>query len=819
MRPYNFAALLSVLIAVGLLTHLGPIIGLGDGSEFWARVGLPPDLVFSYVLALIFLLCVYAILQIGRRKGAGSAQRTDKRTALSDIELAFTWLTDRQPALIRKHGWSRLAVVIIIFGLIFAIFTSKYAGGFVFKYPIDQLWHQGFVDYDATWRTPFLSVPANVLNHFDIRLPLNSRLLPVLGLSELFPQDLRVPVSYGLLFVGMMVLFWFIGATFGLRPVSRAIFAGLVALMATIPVGIDTIFWLFPPNFFTTQFLLATWWGEAPLLALATVVAFYWIGEHRAVINNVVVGCAFVIGCFLAVVGYPVGGFFFVPIIAIYCAVFLLTSETRTEWLWKGIIGAAVAAIMLACKVPQFFINLYGYTFGSYFFDSVRAPTEGIIHDTFMVGIRGFDLRGLLVFFVAMLTAIVMAIRGPRPLRRFSLAALACELVVVLASWVNAFSFRAPLLFAYAEVAHSPLWGSFFVLVGMAVAVAIDRRIALLPAFGWKRSAQPIQWLVAHRRMAYLCCLVGILLAYLVAAPRPMILPYPPVKTAPLHMLEQELALAPGMPFRGRVATIFAREGDVPFYVIAMQYQELLGSDFYTNLLPLGIPMLNENAHWTSPITFAFLYRFFARAGDTFIRNFFWLDRFDAKIARLMGVRMVVADTELTDGIVMYERRVGDRTLRIYRLDNVNIGQYSPTRIIRVTDAAAAIDKINAEGFDPQKDAVVEERVPLDLVPAQSVSIVAESGPRLDVRATSNGRSLVVLPFEYSHCLRLTGSTGTANARLFPVNLQQIGLLFENEARVSIDYRYGVFDSACRGADMERAKTLRLQDIVGQQRN
>jgi hypothetical protein len=820
MRGLHFFAALTFLVVVALLANFSPVIGWGDAAGLWALIGIRPELVRDYSLALILLLFVYRILQIGVPQKAGySTPRAVLRAAITDIEIAFVQLTDQGAVKIKKSEWFEVTIVAAIFGIAFAIFLSKYTGGFVLKWPFDQIWHQAFVDYDAKWRTPFTSVPANVLYDFGIRLPLNSRSLPVLGLSELFDSSLRVNASYGLLFVGMVVLFWAIGAAFGLRPVPRIIFAGFVALMVVIPVGLNLIFWLLPPNFFTTQFLLATWWGEVPMLALGTIVAFYWIGLSKKNASNALAICTFSFGCYLAVIVYPAGAIYFIPLIAVYCAVFLFTSETKTEWIWKGGACAVIAAIMLAFKVPQFFVNLYSYTFGSYFLAFLRAPASALLHDTFMVAARGFDLRGELVFFVAIFTAFVVAVRGAGALRRFSLALLVCELAIVVASCANAFSVKAPLLFSYAETAHSSLWGSYFVLSCMAIAVVIDRRIASLPVSGWRRFARPAQWLLARRRLVYSFSVAAILLGYLSLAPRPKILAYPPAKPRPVQLLEQELALAPGRPFRGRAMTIIAPEGTVPFYAIALRYRQALGNDFYSDLLPFGIPTVNESEHWTSPVTFAFLYRFFAREGDEFEKNIFWLDKFNAKIARLIGVRMVVADSKLSDGTLLYERSVGDRTLRIYRLGGTNLGQYSPTHSILVRSAAAAIDAIDAKNFDPQRDVVVESDLPSDLVPAQSVSIVAETGPQLRIRAASHGRSLVVLPFEFSHCLRLSALAGSTTARILPVNLQQIGLLFDKEAQVSIDYRYGVFGSACRGADIDRANRLRLRAIVRPPRN
>lgn len=755
-------------------------------------------LTVSTFKALVALLLVYAVLRAGRGGG---------RSLPSDIEAVVADLLNPAPEAVRRD-WLRASGAIVVLGVVFAILMAKFDGGLVLKWPFDQLWHQALIDYDALWRTPVFSMPGNLLNQFDMRPPVTSHLMPAIGLSELFPRPWRVTASYSFLFAGMMLLFWSIGATFGLRPLPRAIFAGLVGLMAVIPVGIDKIVWFFPVNFFTTQSLLATWWGEAPMLALATILAFYWIGGFAGTIKNVLIALVFALGCFLAVFAYPGGAVYFVPIIAVYCAVFLLTSRVRNEAIWKLAAGGAVAALMLALQVPRFFENLYGYTYGSFFLDRLRVPAAGLIADTFMIASRGIDPRAVFVFVIATTVAIFLASQGPAPARRFAIGALATEVVIVLASLANAFTVGAPMLFSYAETAHSALWGSFFVLVAMAVAVLIDRCVAALPVV-----MPRLHPLARHRHAVYGVALAIALTLFAVASPPPAILHYPPNSPPTVAALARDFALRPGAPFRGKVLTIYRRDGDL-FEAKALGYRALFGSDFLTDMLPHGIPMLNQSHTWTSPVTFAFLFNFFADAGDRFEKNAFWLHRFDGntagKIGRLLGVSAVVSDMEIAGATLTETLSRDGRRLRVYRLGDTNLGQYSPVRPQRVGRADQAIAIIASDSFDPKVDVVVEEAVPAGLAPAQSVSVRAETGPALHVRAISSGRSLIVLPFEYSHCLRLSGS----DARLLPVNLQQIGLLFDRAADVRIEYRYGVSSSGCRGEDLARAKALDIGAIV-----
>src|SRR5262249_3165443 len=160
---------------------------------------------------------------------------------------------------------------------------------------------------------------------------------------------------------------------------------------------------------------------------------------------------------------------------------------------------------------------------------------------------------------------------------------------------------------------------------------------------------------------------------------------------------------------------------------------------------------------------------------EPFDKSRFLLTAYDPKIARLVGIRMVIANVQLFDGVLLHEQKAEDSDLRIYRLDDVNLGQFSPTRPVRVATAAEAVAVMKATSFDPQRDVVVEAELPTNLVRADSVSVTVEAGAQLHIQAISRGHSLLVLPFEFSHCLRLHALRGPS-AYLLPVNLQQTGL-------------------------------------------
>ena len=811
MKLSTFLGILMTLLAIAAATGLAPIIGLGRGDKFvlFQFLGLRRGLAVEYALVLASLLCIFQVLSIGIVATPSLPKwRAVLKVSWKEGATTFAKLSCGTPTVhMCGKEWAKVALIGLAFAVTFATLLAK--NGIASFENEDQIWHQAFVDYDVDWHTPIFSFAGNVLNNFGIQPPLNTQLLPVLGLSQLFAHHQHILAALIMFSISMALLFWAIGATWGIPPVSRAVFAGLVTSITTIPFpyGPDLISWPLPPNFFTAQFLYGLWWQEAHILFLVTVIFFYWIGQGKSVATNILCGVGFASGCFLVVLGYPFGGIYFAPLIGLYCLTLFFTSVVRAVWMWKGAACAAIVVTMLAAKVPQFFANLYSYSFGAYFADMLKAPISQSFYNIFIVNAGGGDwgsssrqVRALIIVVVSIATVAVSAVRGTGALRRFAIAILVCEAVIIAIGSVNALVFRVPMALEYAENAHAPLWGAYLVLVCMTVAVVIDRRLAALPIFASAGMLPLLRYISNHRRKIYASALAAILLANLLPPLQGFAYPFSPPSIA--QLLAREVAIIPDAPFRGRVLSIT---------VESKAYKTIKQ---YVALLPSGIPTANEFMHWTSPLTFVFLRAFFGHDRDIFHKQFFPLTAYDPKIARLMGVRMVISNVELSDGMLLHEQRAEDSDLRIYRLDGVNLGQFSPTRPVRVATAVETVAAMKAASFDPQRDVVVESELPANLVPAVSASITVDAGPKLHIRATSHGHSLLVLPFEFSHCLRLHAPMGTS-ARLLPVNLQQTGLLFEGQAEVWIEYRYGLFwNTQCRGTDLDRANALRLRELV-----
>jgi len=824
MKRLLWSGYLILAAACSAAILFAPQLGLGKGYDFvlYRQLGVGRGLALQLVLwpGVFFLL--YEILAVGISSPA------DRSRVGAVLKAAWTdgsaiarglFSETRRPI---TRGELRITVwLAAAFAAAFALFLSKSL--ILFKSPPEQHWWQAMLDYGIDWGTPIFSLGANVLYNFGVQTPLKGQLLPMEGTAHLLPVQFRIAATVTLCFLSTTVLFWCIGAVVGLKPIYRIVLAGSLALLTTIPVGLNYVLWFLPPGFFTYQFTFAMWWGEAPVLSLTTVLLFLLIGQQKSLPRNLSAGAGFAVGAFAVVLAYPVGVIYFVPLMALYCLGLILTCESRTEFWWKASVSALIAAVMVIARVPQFVADLYGYSFGGYFFEfSPERPAA--LEGTSLATISIYHLkdpRALIAFLIAFGASATAALKAKGTLRRLAVAAFVCEAGTLAVMIVNLWTWQVPLPGTYAELGHAPMWGAFFVLAIIIVGMLIDQRLTAWGSIAEPKYSSLMQRVIHRRGWFYASFLVLTTAGYwLFQVPPTTLSDYPPRRTSSIELLIRELALAPGSQFRGRLTTVVPATLPGPatvdyFYeIVSNRYRRYLGNDYWIDPSAFNIPTLNESHYFTSPPSFALTRIFFGKEGDGFGRTTILFTRFDLRIARLVGVRMVATDApDIPGGTLVYEAKAGDTDLRIFRIEDTNVGQYSPTRTHRVGTAAEAITAMGAANFDPKGDAVVENEIADGLTPAASAAVTVDLGPTLIVRATSPGRSLLILPFDYSHCLRLEAAGG--GARLIPVNLQQTGLLFEERVEAKITYRFGLFrDSHCRAQDLRRADDLQIKDAL-----
>jgi hypothetical protein len=256
--------------------------------------------------------------------------------------------------------------------------------------------------------------------------------------------------------------------------------------------------------------------------------------------------------------------------------------------------------------------------------------------------------------------------------------------------------------------------------------------------------------------------------------------------------------------------------GSVFFYTF--QFDEFLTLD---SLWVDSIPTTNEYSQLVTPQAIYFVHELFKRnvAGDL---NWFrpWINTGEGSFPtlfrafRALGVRYVGGYVPLRiPGMddfpsVSFPRRspFSSGLWVIHEIPDVNVGNYSPTEITVAPSAAEAIDALASPNFDFSRQAVLSTELRGRLVPARDMKLSVVRGG-LHVSGRSDGTSLVVLPQEFSNCLRARDE----RVRLVRADLILTGVIFTESVDTDISLDFGIFSPGCRRADLADVKQLGLK--------
>jgi hypothetical protein len=208
----------------------------------------------------------------------------------------------------------------------------------------------------------------------------------------------------------------------------------------------------------------------------------------------------------------------------------------------------------------------------------------------------------------------------------------------------------------------------------------------------------------------------------------------------------------------------------------------------------------------------------FGNPGDITERNSPLNRRFSLTFSRLFGVKFVLADSPLEEnGLRLLATVEGQPDIRLYEVGDSNTSGFSPTDLDFAPDWTEVRKAIEEPNFDPRVSAVflqeysqmARQRGIFGEARSSSIRLVGD-GIEIDVRlASSQEPALVVLPFEFSHCMTVNSASGQSPAELVPVNGILTGLLVSESGRYEIQALTSPFRTpVCRLKDIQWWKRL-----------
>ena len=277
---------------------------------------------------------------------------------------------------------------------------------------------------------------------------------------------------------------------------------------------------------------------------------------------------------------------------------------------------------------------------------------------------------------------------------------------------------------------------------------------------------------------------------------------YPPLKSEIVEYFEKMKNLDQNR-FYGRVLNISGKLDSKYDLIWSAQSKKLhttlknTGSD--NKLIGFwffGVPTLEEYSSIYSPILF-YLERMVSVNQGIPMRNIFILgDRSENKnLFKLLGVSVLITDSKKDGATIKNQEEIN-----IHYLNNEYVNGWSPIQVNISNDLPYILSQIAGGKKNLDKEVFLGEFRSKKLVKIKESKILIEEDT-IRVVSSSDGQSLLVLPFLFSNCV-VVDKISTDNVIIQRANGFQLSFEFYKNLDLKIKYEYGLFkNSDCRLRD------------------
>ena len=663
------------------------------------------------------------------------------------------------------------------------VFLTDLDGAYLSQLILDQF----------MWVSAYLELGLNPLQGLgNVFLPINTNLMPAFVLQVLFLGQVSEVTSYTIFAGELFLTAYLYGRICNIDKLPSLVGAWLLPILALWMLpgrGLGPFYGIHP------HYIDLVFWSAILLTALKALA-------RTSVWQNILlVAVVTVLPVFLSIAS-PVAVMVEVPVVTALSIILLLTSQDRRTFRWR--VGALILALVFALGSGslEFLVGNTFYTTLAFFPQELLQVKLNTSYISILFQNIYTGPSGPVLFTGAFISAAANAIFSKGEDRFFAITLLVLSLVLIGIGLYRIFfsgDFRGPQSIHF-ETSLWPLYAAYCAQLPFT----LFRRLNI----PWPKSGEII-------------VMIGGVLVLFIASTKTLAVgaPYILGETEITAKLKQEIGLSPGAPFRGRVATFTGTAGTdesgTSWYKLFARDTELVrtvGNDHrFVGLWKYGIPTLQEYSQYTTPVSYLLYSRKLARPQDQQTRNVTIVTRPDSKLLQALGVRYVLTEEEMPGPakLSLSLAAPGPRILRLYELPAPNLGNYSPTETVLVSNASQALEEISKT--DLTKAAIIAEDLPYKLQRAENSQMTFMKGGVRIVSQSRDGYSFLVLPLQFSNCLKAKGKTGSGDFRLVRSNLMETGILFSGDLDISVRLANGPFTSrGCRYEDFKEMKAFGL---------
>lgn len=464
----------------------------------------------------------------------------------------------------------------------------------------------------------------------------------------------------------------------------------------------------------------------------------------------------------------------------------------RRELLRKIALLVFTGLLLIAIRTPEFLLGFYLNTAASEFplgvYNQPRlSPVYRFVFETFFPtpSASGNYFFQFLAFFVLAIYVLAGVARRSRRDLLWIASVLSCALLIGYRLWESTWNVESGPRINYFVWMLAPLYALGFVK-------------GVLLVFGWLKR---VEWINATAKVK-----IARLALLSVSAP---IVFFSPITSLRFSLDEPTPISLDEIRTERKIVESVSMNGDSRF---RGRVAYLMQQPNYPSAVVGRVPLLNDYSHNLTPTGFLFNSDLLLDENTNQARLRFVFGPRNLMIYEMLGVRFVVLpqDFHFDPGQeVLFVGNEIETGSQIFELPDPNLGNYSPTKILIRRSPRDASALLGSPGFDSRNEVIFEDEFPRTLVAASSGEIRTSSGD-LRITAKSEGVSILLLPLEYSTCLKvdqLDGGKGFLELRR--ANGLLTALIFDREIDAIVKLRFGLFENpTCRLDDLREFRRL-----------
>jgi hypothetical protein len=666
-------------------------------------------------------------------------------------------------------------------------------------------WMLGF-KAQAISRMPYTQIGADALQgSFDAYNPaFREYFLPEV-LSRIFRGANAGKVMTYSVYAGLLIFSTFVlGRSIGLSR-SVALFAGVLLAILALPSDRHGVAWVYGIYNLVPHL--------AQSVALCNlIIACFWAIDRKSWPIALLVGITALACVVVSIFSFVTITVLMLPAIAVYGGSSLLVKVGITKNVGRIVTASACVLVPISLGMLSYVRAIGGYTAYN-FFGSEFARTRATLDFASILYQPGYLGRAMIA--LGLIGALYAGLTAPRPLRVFAWTHIAATLpfqavAFIIVKFFENYHGPAPLYFELMT------WPFMLIFAALIISVVV-RGIVLALSRAVERLASPDPVSRQIGLLVVLAALVAWNATPFASEGARACQGFSPIKPTPItELLRQEIALRPGHLFKGLAATFDGVTDTQPTGWIDLHFNDwkiwlATGNDLrMVGLWAYDIPTLFQYNTLMTPQYYLMLTDFLARPGDRQTRSVLVLTRPHERMLKLWGVRYMITDFNPDFGERKLKQDGTDgKSMQLTELSDPNFGNYSPTEVGEVANFRDGLRLMHDPNFDGRQTVVTTGGINEPLERADHANLTYEK-KGLALQAESNGKSVLVLPVQFSHCWTIIGK---GSPRLFRANLMQLGVAFEGNLDAKLVLRFGpVRASECRLEDMRDMETLQIRD-------